>query len=497
MGIKSLLTPFLAKVLSSQIEYNAQNAVKHQQQWLLKLLSQARNTQFGQEHGFSAVANYAQFTQQVPIRDYEQMRPYIDKVVNGQPDVLWQGKPVYFAKTSGTTSGAKFIPITKQSIGNHFNSARDAMMLYTHQTGNSRYADGRLIYLSGSPELEMKNGIYMGRLSGIVNHHIPAWWRSNQLPSYATNCIDDWETKVEKIALEAIGADVRLVSGIPPWVQMFFDVVMQKTGKKVAQVFPNLSVLVHGGVNFEPYRAKLFHSLGKPVDTVETFPASEGFIAYQYRPNAEGLLLNTNSGLFFEFVPVNEINNPNPRRLQLAEVETGVNYALLINSNAGLWGYNIGDTVKFLSVNPPLITVTGRVKHYISAFGEHVIAEEVEQAMQQVSGKYGAKIAEFTVAPNFRPESEKSYHEWLVAFDGLPNDLTRFAADLDHAMQQKNTYYADLIQGNILQPLKITPLLPDAFIQYMKSVGKLGGQNKVPRLSNNRQIADALLIYKV
>lgn len=247
MGIKSLLTPLPAKVLSSQIEYNAQNAVKHQQQWLLKLLSQARNTQFGREHGFSAVANYAQFTQQVPIRDYEQMRPYIDKVVNGQPDVLWQGKPVYFAKTSGTTSGAKFIPITKQSIGNHFNSARDAMMLYTHQTGNSRYADGRLIYLSGSPELERKNGIYVGRLSGIVNHHIPAWWRSNQLPSYATNCIDDWETKVEKIALEAIGADVRLVSGIPPWVQMFFDVVIQKTGKKWGRCFLTLALWYMAG----------------------------------------------------------------------------------------------------------------------------------------------------------------------------------------------------------------------------------------------------------
>jgi hypothetical protein len=335
-------------------------------------------------------------------------------------------------------------------------------------------------------------GVPTGRLSGIVNHHIPKYLRTNQLPRYETNCIEDWETKLEAIVNETIGQDMTLISGIPPWMQMYFDRLTEKGNKTVSQLFPNLQVLVHGGVNFEPYKARLFKSIGRNIDTIETFPASEGFMAYQDSQKHEGLLLNSNSGIFFEFVPAAEIDKPNPTRLWLKDVKAGENYALIINSNAGLWGYNLGDTVKFLSVNPYRLVVTGRVKHFISAFGEHVIGEEVEQALMAVAGEEGIRIAEFTVAPFITADKGKSYHEWFVEFENEPADLENFAKKVDDNLRQKNVYYDDLISGNILQRLRISVVKPNGFIDYMKSIGKLGGQNKVPRLSNDRKIATEL-----
>jgi phenylacetate-coenzyme A ligase PaaK-like adenylate-forming protein len=415
-------------------------------------------------------------------------------VKEGKHNILWKGLPIYFAKTSGTTSGAKYIPITKDSIDNHIDTARNALLCYMAETGNTAFASGKLIFLSGSPELERVGGIATGRLSGIVNHHVPAYLRSNQLPSYETNCIEDWEQKLDAIVSETEHQDMTLISGIPPWVQMYFDKLESTTGKKVGELFPNFNVMVQGGVNFEPYKAKLFESIGRKIDTVELFPASEGFFAFQDVQNESGLLLNTNSGIFFEFIPANEIFSENPTRLCLQEVELGVNYALIINSNAGLWGYNIGDTVKFVSIDPYKIVVTGRIKHFISAFGEHVIGEEVEAALLQVAAQTNASITEFTVAPFVAGLDTlgKSYHEWFIAFEKAPSNLEDFAAKLDAAMRQQNVYYDDLIKGAILEPLKIRPLQNDAFVQYMRSIGKLGGQNKVPRLSNDRVLADAL-----
>jgi hypothetical protein len=438
--------------------------------------------------------DYDGFKKAVPIRDYEQFVPYINMVKEGKHNILWKGLPIYFAKTSGTTSGVKYIPITKDSIDNHINTARNALLCYMAETGNTAFASGKLIFLSGSPELERVGGIATGRLSGIVNHHVPAYLRSNQLPSYETNCIEDWEQKLDAIVSETVHQDMTLISGIPPWVQMYFDKLESTTGKKVGELFPNFNVMVQGGVNFEPYKAKLFESIGRKIDTVELFPASEGFFAFQDVQNESGLLLNTNSGIFFEFIPANEIFSENPTRLCLQEVELGVNYALIINSNAGLWGYNIGDTVKFVRIDPYKIVVTGRIKHFISAFGEHVIGEEVEAALLQVAAQTNASITEFTVAPFVAglDAAGKSYHEWFIAFEKAPSNLEDFAAKLDAAMRQQNVYYDDLIKGAILEPLKIRPLQNDAFVQYMRSIGKLGGQNKVPRLSNDRVLADAL-----
>ena len=468
-------------------------AVSDQENILNQLIKVGKGTEYGKSVGLDKVTNYEEFKKAIPIQDYEQMRPWINKIKEGKHNVLWKGKPIYLAKTSGTTSGTKYIPITKDSIPNHINTARNALLCYMAETGNTRFADGKLIFLSGSPELERVGDIPTGRLSGIVNHHVPKYLRSNQMPSYETNCIEDWETKLNKIVDETIKQDMTLISGIPPWMQMYFDELIKRSGKKVGELFPNFSVMVQGGVNFEPYKAKLFESIGRKIDCIELFPASEGFFAFQDSQNAEGLLLNTNSGIYFEFIPAAEIYSDNPTRLSLKEVKVGENYAMIINSNAGLWGYNLGDTIKFVSTDPYRLVVTGRTKHFISAFGEHVIGEEVEYSILKAAEEEHVQITEFTVAPFVSRNDGKSYHEWFIEFENRPGDINSFANKVEVNLRKKNVYYDDLISGNILSPLKITAVKKNGFIDYMKSIGKLGGQNKVPRLSNDRKIADELV----
>jgi hypothetical protein len=471
------------------------NALSDQHRILQNLIEIGRKTQFGKSVKLSDANDYQSFRESVSLQDYEGLRPWIEKIKGGGQNVLWKGKPLYFAKTSGTTSGIKYIPITKDSIPNHINTARNALLCYMAETGNTRFADGKLIFLSGSPELERVGGIPTGRLSGIVNHHIPSYLRSNQLPSFETNCIEEWEVKLSRIVEETIRENMTLISGIPPWMQMYFDALIERSGQTVGELFPNFSVMVQGGVNFEPYRTKLMESIGRKVDTIELFPASEGFFAFQDTLDQPGLLLNTNSGIFFEFVPTAEQGNPNPKRLSLAEVKVGENYSLIINSNAGLWGYEIGDVVRFVSVDPYRIIVVGRTKHFISAFGEHVIGEEVEYSLQQACQEFSVSVREFTVAPRVSKDQEKSCHEWFIEFDQPPADLHAFAQRVDSYLQQKNVYYKDLIAGSILSPLQIQVVPKGGFINYMRSIGKLGGQNKVPRLSNDRAIADVLISF--
>jgi len=472
------------------------SAVSDQENILKNLLRTGSKTVFGADHHLAEVKTYEEFKNAVPIRDYEQFKIYIDQVKEGKHNILWKGIPLYLAKTSGTTSGIKYIPISKDSIDNHFNTARNAVMCYMGETGNTGFWEGKMIFLSGSPELERIGGIPTGRLSGISNHRVPQYLRTNQLPSYETNCIEEWEPKLDKIVEETIEQNMTLIGGIPPWVQMYFDRLIAVSGKKIMDLFPDFSLLVHGGVNFEPYKAKLFDSIGKEIDTIETYPASEGFFAFQDTRKEEGLLLNTNDGIFFEFVPASEIFNEHPTRLSLKDVKPGENYALIISSNAGLWGYNIGDMVKFVSVDPYRIFVTGRVKHFISAFGEHVIGEEVEYSLMKAAHEEGVHITEFTVAPVIGQNGEgKSFHEWFIEFENKPADLHGFAMKVDSNLRAKNIYYDDLIAGNILQPLHIHPVKKNGFIDYMKSIGKLGGQNKVPRLSNDRAFAEQLEKY--
>lgn len=498
MGLVSFLSkPFAKYIHNKTLEWSL-NPVDTQKKVFKKLISKGEKTHFGKDHQFNEIQSYDDFKRQVPVKDYEGLKNYFDRVVNGELDVLWPGKPLYLSKTSGTTSGVKYIPITKDSIPNHINSARNALLSYIHHSGNNKFLNGNLIFLSGSPSLDKKSGIHVGRLSGIVNHHVPSYLRSNQLPSYDTNCIEDWENKLDEVITETLNKPMSLISGIPPWVQMYFDKLEAVSGKKIKDAFPDFSLFVYGGVNFKPYREKLFQSIGKEIDSVETYPASEGFIAYQDRFNEEGLLLLLNSGIFYEFIPVSEFHDENPTRLSIGEVELGVNYAIILNSNAGLWGYSIGDTVKFISKKPYRLLVTGRIKHFISAFGEHVIGEEVEKAMQMTLQKYTpVKITEFTVAPYVSNNEGMSRHEWYIEFDEPPIDLDSFEKDLDQNLVNINNYYSDLVNGNILSKLKVKMLKKNSFIDYMKSQGKLGGQNKVPRLSNDRIIANELDKYLI
>ncbi|MEP6647034.1 MAG: GH3 auxin-responsive promoter family protein [Saprospiraceae bacterium] len=498
MGFKNSIIGAFAKQTRRKIERDAKRAPQHQLETFNDLIKQGASTQFGNEHGFNSIKDFKSFSSQVPVRDYEEIRPYIQKIIDGNVNVLWPGKPLYFAKTSGTTSGIKYIPITRESIPNHLGNARHALFNITSRLRIKNLFEGKLLFLSGSPELEEMGGIPTGRLSGIVNHWFPSWLKGNQLPTYETNCIEDWETKVDRIAAETLNQDLRIISGIPPWVQMYYERILALSGKKnIKEVFPNFQLFVYGGVNFEPYRAQLERLTGGPIHSLETYPASEGFIAFQDQDtSAEGLLLQCHAGIFFEFVPVSEMNSKNPVRLTLSEVETGVNYALLISTNAGLWAYNIGDTIEFVSTDPYRIKVTGRLKHFISAFGEHVIAKEVEEALHDAVSKNPCLINEFTVAPQVNPpDGQKPFHEWWIEFGEQPADINAFAKDLNEAMTRQNLYYEDLINGHILQPLILRSLKPGSFSSYMNSIGKLGGQNKVPRLSNDRGIADVLERY--
>ncbi len=498
MGIKARLSkPFAANVAKNIKKWSIQ-PVETQKKVFDELINSAKNTSFGRDHEFNGITNHDEFVKRVPVKDYEYIKTYIERVRKGEENVLWPGKPIYFCKTSGTTSGTKYIPITKESMPNHIHSARNALLSYIAQTGNTSFIDGKMIFLQGSPELDRSGAIPTGRLSGIVAHYVPGYLQKNRMPSWETNCIDDWETKVDTIARETLKADMRLISGIPSWVQMYYEKLLQISGKQdIKSIFPNFSLFVFGGVAFEPYRSKFKALVGKDIDTIETYPASEGFIAFQDTQTEQGLLLVLNKGIFYEFIRADEYFNENARRYTVADVEMGVNYAVIMNTNAGLWGYSIGDTVKFVSLFPHRIIVTGRIKHFTSAFGEHVIAEEVESAMAEVLLKHGGSVAEFHLAPQVTPSEGLPYHEWLIEFSEPPHNITHFADSLDKAMQQRNIYYRDLITGSVLKPLVITQISAGGFIEYMKSIGKLGGQNKVPRLSNDRKMADGLISFKI
>ena len=468
-------------------------AAEVQQEWLLKLCSTAAATRFGKDHHLKDVRNPADFAQAVPLRDYEKLRAYVDPMVDGEPDVLWPGRPLYYAKTSGTTSGAKYIPISRDSMPFHISAAKDALLEYAYHSNNYDFIGGKLIFLQGSPEMSPTLDVQTGRLSGIVAHYVPSYLQSNRLPSWETNCIDDWEQKLRAIVQETRSQDMRLISGIPPWVQMYFEYLLEDTGMPdIKSLFPRFSLFVTGGVNYQPYRASIDRLVGKKIDMLETYPASEGFIAYDDSSGEEGLLLLADQGIFYEFIPLEEVHSENPTRLPLSDVQTGVRYAIAMSTNAGLWSYLIGDTVEFVGTSPYRLKVTGRVAHYISAFGEHVIGSEVEAAMKEACAQSSAVPVEFTVAPQVAPESGPPHHEWFVAFEQTPDDLLAFGQHLDRALSDKNSYYADLIEGKVLGPCVIREVPRDAFAAYMKSIGKLGGQNKLPRLSNDRKIADAL-----
>lgn len=493
MSIKSILAKPFAASVNRAVQKWANNPIETQEKEFQSLIAEAKETEFGKDHDFNNIKSHQDFIKRVPIRDYEALKPYVDKVVAGEKDILWKGKPLYFAKTSGTTSGAKYIPLTAESMPNHVNAARNAILLYIHETGNAKFVDGKMIFLQGSPILKEQNGVQLGRLSGIVAHFVPKYLQKNRLPSWETNCIEDWETKVDAVVQETLPQDMTIISGIPSWVQMYFEKLHKKTGKKVGDIFKNFNLFIFGGVNYEPYRAKFENLIGRKVDSIELYPASEGFFAFQDKQNEKGMLLQLKSGMFYEFVLAEEFFNKNPKRITIKDVEVGKNYVMIISTNAGLWAYNVGDTVMFTSTKPYRVIVSGRIKHFISAFGEHVIGKEVEQALKEAMEGTAVRINEFTVAPKINPESGLPFHEWFIEFENEPENFSVLAQKIDQALQAQNSYYYDLIVGKVLQPLKISVVEKNGFQNYMKSIGKLGGQNKIPRLANDRKIADALI----
>ena len=493
MGLKAKAALWVASIIVPGIYRDHKKAVAIQTKILRQLIKKGTKTQFGREHDFDGIHSYNDFKVSVPIRDYEGIKHYIEMIAKGKEDVIWPGRPLYFCKSSGTTSGAKYIPLTRPSINAQIAAARNALLMYVHETGQADFFDLKMIFLQGSPVLDKYGVMPSGRLSGIVYNHVPAYLTQNRMPSFATNCIEDWEQKVEAIAKETLKEHMSLISGIPPWVVMYFEKLLELSGKKyIKDIFPDFSLFVYGGVNYEPYRAKVEQLIGAKIATIETYPASEGFIAYQDSQHEEGLLLNVNGGIFFEFIKAEQVPEGKPKRISLADVQLGVNYVLILNTNSGLWAYNIGDTIRFVSLAPYRIVVTGRVSHFISAFGEHVIGEEVEYALMKAANEMHISVSEFTVAPQINTNNELPYHEWLVEFAEMPADLSALETRVDQYMQEKNVYYKDLRAGNVLQQLKIRALPKGSFIHYMKSQGKLGGQNKVPRLANDRKIADGL-----
>ena len=491
-SIKAALSKPFAKRIAKRVNKWASKPIETQQNVFNNLIKEAKATAFGKDHKFDSITTYESFISKVPIRDYEELKPYVERVVAGESDVLWKGKPLYFAKTSGTTSGAKYIPITKESMPTHVNAARNAILMYINETGNSKFVDGKMIFLQGSPVLEEKNGIKLGRLSGIVAHYVPKYLQKNRMPTLETNCIDDWETKVSAIVEETANEDMTIISGIPSWVQMYFEKLIEKKGEKVGDIFKNFNLFIFGGVNYEPYRAKFESLIGRKVDSIELYPASEGFFAFQDKQDQKGMLLQLNSGIFYEFVEAEHFFSNNRKRITIKDVQLGVNYVMIISTTAGLWAYNIGDTVEFTSLKPYRVIVSGRIKHFISAFGEHVIGKEVEHALKYATEKFSVSINEFTVAPQINPAKGLPYHEWFIEFENELENKLGFIDALEASLQNQNSYYLDLIKGKVLRPLKITEIKKEGFQTYMKSIGKLGGQNKIPRLSNDRKIADKM-----
>jgi hypothetical protein len=499
-GFPAFLLPVILRFADLRLKrhlFSAADPATAQRKCFDHLIRCGKKTVFGREHGFDRIKTHADFVREVPIMDYEKLYPYIQRILEGEKDVLWPGRPVALASTSGTSMGPiKYIPVTKASAPAYRKTSRDSVLAYTARTGNAGVLAGKMIFMSQNPERDSVAGIPVAPISGVSMARVPRFFRKNLLPSPRVACIENWDEKMNAILDEAIEQNVTLIGGIPPWLLLFFEHIRQRTGKKVGELFPGLGVLVHGGVNFEPYQSAMEDAIGRPVDFIETYAATEGFIAFQDNVPFPGMLINLMGNLFYEFIPADEMTARNPSRLRLEEVETGQNYGILLTSTAGLWAYDIGDMVTFVSKNPYRLSVAGRSKHFISAFGEHVITEQVESALVEVLALMRLEVNDFTVSPCMKPlDGGLGYHEWFIEFKASPEKIDHFSAELDARMRQKNMIYDDLVSRKAIRPLKVRPVRRHGFKDYMDAIGRLGGQNKVPRLLNDRRVADALSRY--
>ena len=488
----------LARLRLWQVENWIGNPVAVQRNVLQHLVTQAQYTEFGRKYSFSKLFTVKDFKNKVPIHEYDDIKPYILRMMNGEENILWNTPINWFAKSSGTTSDkSKFIPISEESLKEiHFKGSKDVLTNYYKNFPDSDLLTGKSLVVGGSHQVHAINeDIQYGDLSAVLMQNTPFWGHWIRTPDLSIALLDEWESKIEKLAQNTINENVTSLAGVPTWTIVLIKRILEISGKKtLKEVWPNLELYIHGGVSFTPYREQLLRLVGSPINYLEMYNASEGFFAAQNMPDDDGMLLFTDHGIFYEFMPVEEYGKADAKTFGLNRVELNKNYALVISTNGGLWRYLVGDTIQFTSLRPFKIKVTGRLKHYMNAFGEEVIVDNADKAISVASSKTGAVVNDYTAAPVFFSEFANGAHEWLIEFEKEPEDLNDFIFELDSALQSINSDYEAKRYKNIALRMPIVHSLENGtFNKWLKSKGKLGGQHKVPRLSNERILLDEIL----
>lgn len=490
----------LARFRHWRIEQWINDPIGSQREVLQDLVTHGQYSDFGRKYGFKELFNIRTFKERVPIQEYNDLKPLIERLMAGEENMLWNTPVNWFAKSSGTTSDkSKFIPITQESLeDNHFQASKDVLTLYYNFNNESNLLTGKGLVIGGSHQISKLNeDIQYGDLSAVLLQNTPMWANWIRTPELSIALMDEWESKIERLAQSTIQEDVTSISGVPTWTLILIKRILEITGKTtLKEVWPNLELYIHGGVSFVPYREQFEKIIGEGCTYLEMYNASEGFFAGQDNPHEDGMLLFLNHGIFYEFMPVEEYGQPEPRTIGLKEVEIGRNYALVISTNGGLWRYLVGDTVQFTSTSPFRIKVSGRLKQYINAFGEEVIADNTDKAIAMASQRTGLVVNDYTAAPVYFGDNQKGAHEWLIEFEEEPGSTEQFAYELDCALKSLNSDYEAKRYKDIALTLPIVHALnKTVFREWLKSKGKLGGQHKVPRLSNDRRFVDDILSF--
>lgn len=492
---------WLIKKRIHQIELFLKYPSEVQQEWFTKLIQQAKDTEWGKKHGYSSITNYQEYTQRVPLQQYEDIKPYVDRLVNGEQNLLWPTEIKWFAKSSGTTGDkSKFIPVSREALEDcHYKGGKDLLSLYVHNHPNRKLYKGKTLIVGGSAQVNyLSDDSYFGDLSAIIVKNLPFWVEFRRTPSREIALMNNWEEKIEKMALSTKDEDVYILAGVPSWTLVLLRRILEITGKdNIADVWPRLELFMHGGVNFAPYREQFKKIIRKEeMNYVETYNASEGFFGIQDTTDKEEMLLMLDYGIFYEFIPMEEYGKDHPKTLCIGDVEIGKNYALVISTNAGLWRYVIGDTVRFTSKAPYRFVITGRTKQFINAFGEELIVDNAEKAIAIASERTGGMVREFTAGPVYMEGDQAGGHEWIIEFEKEPQTLDFFAEVLDNALKSLNSDYEAKRSNNLnLRPPRIHNAPAGTFYAWLKEKGKLGGQHKVPRLSNNRDYLEQILNF--
>ncbi|MCB0805884.1 MAG: GH3 auxin-responsive promoter family protein [Bacteroidales bacterium] len=500
MALINSVLSWLMKKRFHQIELFMKYPHEVQLEWFNKLINNAANTEWGKKFDYSSIQSRETFRERVPVNDYESLKPYIDRLRKGEQNILWNTEIKLFAKSSGTTSErSKFIPVSQEALEEcHFKGGKDMLSMYCNNYPDTLIFDGRGLAMGGSHNItEINNeNYYDGDLSALIVQNLPYWAEFIRVPKKSVALMDKWEEKIEVMATSTINHDVTNILGVPSWTLLLLRRILELTGKKnIMEVWPNLEVFFHGGVNFSPYRSQ-FDEIIPPesMNYMETYNASEGFFGLQDRTGSSELLLMLDYGIYYEFMPMDQLDQEHPKTLFLDEVETGVNYALVISTNAGLWRYLIGDTIRFTSIDPYRVKITGRTKTFINAVGEELIEDNAIKALSVACSKCHSEIAEFTAAPVYFASGENASHEWLIEFENPPENLEYFAETLDNALKSLNSdYEAKRYHNMVLRPPVVRSVPSKTFYNWLKAKNKLGGQHKVPRLSNDRKHIEEIL----